>query len=105
MKKDYKKIHLIFGTRYKEGILYQDEFVKIIAQHPDIQYSIALSREKNWHGHSGYIHDIYLKEYVVAREDVLFYLCGWTNMIDEGVENLIEKLGYQNKQIHYELYG
>lgn len=103
--KEVKNIHLIFGTRYKQGILYKEEFEKIKEILPGFKYSVALSREKDWDGPKGYIHDIYLKEYATPREDISFYLCGWTKMVDEGIENLIIKLGYQNNQIHYELYG
>jgi hypothetical protein len=35
----------------------------------------------------------------------LFYLCGWSAMIDEAVANLITKLGYGPAQVKYELYG
>jgi CDP-4-dehydro-6-deoxyglucose reductase len=103
--KPQKKIHLIFGTRFKEGILYREEFESFAKENPNFKYSIALSREEDWNGHKGYIHDIYLNDYKEVKDDIDFYLCGWTKMIDESVENLIIKMGYKNHQIHYELYG
>jgi CDP-4-dehydro-6-deoxyglucose reductase len=103
--KKIKNIHLIFGTRYEEGILYREELEKLAAEHSSIQYSIALSREEDWAGHRGYVHPIYMEAYKAPRKDLDFYICGWSNMIDEAVENLILKLGYDKSQVHYELYG
>ena len=103
--KAHRNLHLIFGTRYEEGILYRNEFEKLTAIIPGFKYSVALSRDKDWEGHQGYVHDIYMEDYKEPRSDVDFYLCGWSNMIDDAVANLLIKLGYDKSQIHYELYG
>ena len=104
-QKPHKNIHLIFGTRYEDGILYRDEFKQMEKGIPGFKYSIALSREENWKGTKGYVHQIYMEDYREVRPDVDFYICGWSNMIDDAVANLILKLGYDKSQIHYELYG
>ncbi len=108
----YRTIHLIFGTRYAEGILYRSEFEQLLGDLPRFRYSVALSREPalrkedfSFPVQKGYLHALYLKEYAAARRDVDFYLCGWRNMIDEALENLSDKLGYEKSQIHFELYG
>lgn len=101
----HKNLHLIFGTRSAEGILYQEEFLSMTESIPNFKYSIALSREETEAHHSGYVHDIYLKAYKKKKEDIHFYLCGWTGMIDDAVANLIIKMGYDKSQVHYELYG
>ncbi len=98
-------IHLIFGTRTSDGILYQKEFEELTQEMPGFRYSVALSREGNERCHHGYVHDIYLKNYEGKRPDVTFYLCGWTKMVDEAVANLIVKMGYERGQVKYELYG
>ena len=105
------KIHLIFGTRYKEGILYQDEFQELMKKMPNLKYDVALSREKEaikdlpFPSHQGYVHPIYLDQYVEKDPNLLFLLCGWTAMIDEAVANLVAKMGYDRSQVKYELYG
>ena len=101
----FKKIHLIFGTRYTSGILYRSELEAFAQQWPNFQYDIALSREADWEGYKGYVHQIYLEQYKEVREDLDFHLCGWSNMIDDAVANLIVKMGFDKSQIHYELYG
>jgi phenol/toluene 2-monooxygenase (NADH) P5/A5 len=103
--KKHKNIHLIFGTRYEENILYRDEFEKLEKEIPGFKYSITLSRDENWKGFKGYVHQVYLEDYKTVRPDVDFYICGWSNMIDDVVANLILKLGYDKSQVHYELYG
>lgn len=109
-KKQHSKLHLIFGTRHPEGILYQKEFEEMMDKFPDFKYSVALSRTEDLPAiegeiKSGYLHQFYLEQYKEVRENVVFYICGWSNMIDEAVENLILKMGYDKSQVRYELYG
>lgn len=104
-KKPHKKIHLIFGTRTREGILYADELEYFKEHVEGFKYSVALSREDTKAYYFGYVHQIYLEQYSEARSDVQFYLCGWTQMIDEAVINLVATLKYKPGQVKYELYG
>ena len=53
----------------------------------------------------GHVHQVYLEKYADVQPDRRFYLCGWSNMIDEAVANLLVKIGYDRRQIIYELYG
>ncbi|MEZ4965581.1 MAG: FAD-dependent oxidoreductase [Saprospiraceae bacterium] len=101
----HKNIHLIFGTREEAGILYRSEFEALEKSMPGFKYDAALSRQPDWPGYKGYVHQIYLEQYKEVRPDVHFYICGWGNMIDDAVANLIVRLGYDRTQIHYELYG
>lgn len=110
--KPHRDIHLIFGTRHADGILYRDEFERLQREMPGFRYSVALSREADLRPEdvpfevvSGYVHQIYLRHYRQVRPDLDFYLCGWSNMIDDAVAHLIVELGYDKKQVHYELYG
>jgi CDP-4-dehydro-6-deoxyglucose reductase len=111
-EKPHRGIHLIFGTRAADGILYRNEFEALQKTLPGFRYSVALSREASlnpadfpFEVQNGYVHPIYLRDYQTPRSDVDFYICGWSNMIDEAVANLILKLGYDKSQVHYELYG
>ncbi len=100
----HKKIHLIFGTRYQQGILYRKEFEDLAEQYDNFSYSIVLSREKAAGTFQGYVHDFYKLHYSEPEPTRDFYLCGWSAMVDEAVETL-GKLGYEKSQIKYELYG
>jgi ferredoxin-NADP reductase len=101
----YKNIHLIFGCRYEKDILYRKEFEELAQKMSNFKYSVALSREKEWKGVKGYVHEVYTQEYREKRDDVDFYICGWSNMIDDVVAKLMVDMGYDKSQIHYELYG
>ena len=101
----HRNIHLIFGCRTETDILYREEFEAMARTMPGFRYDIALSRQEDWPGYQGHVHQIYLEHYAGKRSDVSFFLCGWTNMIDDAVANLIVKLGYERGQVHYELYG
>jgi len=100
---DNKKIHLIFGTRYENGILYLEEFEALAARNPNFTYTVALSREPDWAGVKGYVHQVYEAKYQ-DRPETRFYLCGWQYMIDEARERL-EKMGFDKTKVFYELYG
>ncbi len=102
---NFQKIHLIFGTRNAEGILYKDEFMQFAEENPNFIYDVALSREQHSAYHYGYIHDIYKQKYAEVIPNRHFYICGWSKMIDDVVANLLVNMGYDKSQIHYELYG
>ena len=111
-KKAHKHIYLIFGTRYQDGILYQKEFEELVKKMPGFHYDVALSRAEDLivKGHlfnlqKGYVHPVYCEKFREKRPDIHFYLCGWTQMVDDAVENLVVKLGYDRSQVKYELYG
>ena len=101
----HRNVHLIFGGRYEHDILFRDEFVFLAKNLPDFTFDVALSRQTDWAGHKGYVHDLYTEGYRNVRSDVDFYICGWSNMIDDAVAKLIVDLGYDKSQVHYELYG
>lgn len=108
----HRNLHLIFGTRYRDGILYEREFETLMQQMPGFTFSAALSREHDpellkapFELRQGYVHQYYLEAYKEKREDALFLLCGWATMVDEAVLRLTEELGYPPAQIRSELYG
>ncbi|MBL7806541.1 MAG: ferredoxin--NADP reductase [Saprospiraceae bacterium] len=103
--KAHRNIHLIFGARTETDILYREEFESLTRTIPGFRYDIVLSRQENWPGWKGHVHQIYLQEYASKRPDIDFYICGWSKMIDDAVANLLVKLHYERSQVHYELYG
>ncbi len=98
-----KHLHLIFGTRLQENILYREEFEALQLKYPEFKYTVTLSRDKNWKGATGYVHAIYESEYA-KQPSTKFYLCGWQTMIDEANVRL-QKMGVPTSNIVYELYG
>ena len=104
-KQTKRNIHLIFGTRYEKDILYKNEFEELETEYSNFKFSVALSREAIENCTHGYVHKIYEQYINIYQPDTHFYLCGWTNMIDEAVANLITLHKIDKSKIHYELYG
>lgn len=98
----FKKIHLLFGCRRKDDLLYYDELKKLELDMPGFHYYPTLSREE-WNGHHGYVHAIY-EELCREKPVAAFYLCGWKNMVDEAKKR-IAAMGYDKKAVYQELYG
>lgn len=96
-------MHLIFGTRHPEDILYRSEMEQLAIDIPSFSYHIALSRAALPGVYHGYVHGIYETLYAEGRS-ADFYLCGWKNMIDEARKRLTG-LGYSSSHIHLEIYG
>lgn len=100
----FEYIHLIFGTRTKEDILYEDEWVQLEKDQPQFHWDVALSREKTAGYHAGYVHGVIEDKYSIPNSQRHFYLCGWAPMVDEASGRL-QAMGYSPSQIHIELYG
>jgi ferredoxin-NADP reductase len=101
----YRSIHLIFGCRTEADILYRTEMEALAKEMPHFHYDVALSRQNDWQGYKGYVHPIYQTHYPTPRPDVLFMICGWSQMIDEAVANLLVEMRFDRNQVVYELYG
>ena len=95
-------IHLVFGCRKKDDLLYFDELTELAAKHSHFHYHPVLSRE-DWTGAKGYVHGVY-ESLLENKQDASFFLCGWKGMIDEARKRITD-LGYDKKAVHVEIYG
>jgi CDP-4-dehydro-6-deoxyglucose reductase len=95
-------IHLIFGTRTQQDLLYAEEMKALEKEISNFKYHATLSRE-NWDGNTGYVHPIY-EALCAGGQPAQFMLCGWRPMIDEAKLRL-QALGYSPKDIDVEIYG
>ena len=99
-----KQIYMVFGCRTQEDILYRAEMEALERINPNFHYIPVLSREE-WDGANGYVHQQYLEIIKDMENKPLFYLCGWSGMIDDVRTNLT-KLGYQLRHdIRIDLFG
>lgn len=98
----HQDVHLIFGCRTKQDLLYADEMQKLETEISGFKYHPTLSRE-DWEGNKGYVHAIY-EVLCEQRPPAIFMLCGWRNMIDDAKQKIMA-MGYDKKNIHLELYG
>lgn len=98
----HKNITLIFGCRTKDTILYYEEMKELAASVESFTYIPVLSRE-TWEGRTGYVHQVY-EELCKDKKPAGFLLCGWRGMIDDAKTRIVE-MGYDQKDIHVEIYG
>jgi ferredoxin-NADP reductase len=101
-KMAHQNIYLISGVRTQKDLLYHAEMIELSSQLDNFIYLPTLSREE-WQGATGYVHALY-ETNCIQKPNAEFMLCGWRAMIDEAREKLTD-LGYDKKQIHFELYG
>lgn len=94
-------IHLYFGCRTQEDILYRTDFEDLQNRFSNFHYFPVLSREK-WDGLNGYVHPYYEKVFS-SKPEAIFYLCGWTEMLKETRDKL-KSFGYTRSDIKLEFY-
>lgn len=82
-----RKVSFWYGARSRQEIFYDDYFESLAARHANFAFHLALSsplEEDNWSGHTGFIHDVLLRQYLSRHpspEAVEYYLCGPPMMI------------------------
>lgn len=98
----FTNLHLVFGCRTTESLLYYNEFTALQKNMPGFTYIPTLSRQE-WEGSTGYVHAVY-ESLCKEKQPANFFLCGWKGMIDEAKTRILE-MGYDKKDIHLEIYG
>ena len=97
--KNYKKITLIFGNRYKNAIPYHD-FFESLSKDNKITYVPILSREPSW-PYRGHVQD-YIPRYISSKNG-LFFICGSHNMVED-TARVLRDMGVKEDNIFYEKY-
>lgn len=101
----FPDIHLIFGTRRQEDLLYHEYFLGLEQKFAGFRYTVALSRESKPGFVHGYVHEVYKSEHYVIPPHAQIYICGWSKMIDQAVEILLLEKKVNKEQVKFELYG
>jgi ferredoxin-NADP reductase len=98
-----RQFELIFGVRYRQNLLYHDEFVEMAAKYPNFRYSPTLTRPPDdWTGLTGRVQPHVLEE-LGERRDTDVYICGLREMVDE-LRGQLKAAGLDRKRIIYEKY-
>ena len=97
-----KQMMLIFGVRYENEILYEEEFRQLEKKYPNFRFIPTISRPKNWTGEKGYVQE-QLKKHVTDPKGKQIYVCGLVPMI-EAVQKAAAEIGFNPKQVHFEKY-
>jgi len=96
-------ITLLFGARYREGLVYRSEFEQLERTRPGFRFVPTITRSPaDWHGRTGWIQQ-HLDDALAGRLDVDVYICGLKAMVDD-VRDILKRKGFARQQIIYEKY-
>ncbi|MCJ2532134.1 MAG: FAD-dependent oxidoreductase [Candidatus Thermoplasmatota archaeon] len=94
-------IHLYFGVRKEEDLIYHDHWRRLGREHPKFEYIPTLSRPINgWKGERGYVQRL-VEERVSSWNDEEVYICGIPEMVDE-VREMFMDMGAPKDRTHVE---
>ena len=105
-----RKVSFWYGARSLREAFYIDHFDTIAKENDNFEWHLALSEpleEDNWDGHTGFIHQVVLENYLndhESPEDVEFYMCG-PPMMNQAVINMLEDLGVEPENIMLDDFG
>jgi CDP-4-dehydro-6-deoxyglucose reductase len=94
---------LIFGVRYEQTLLYNDEWVSLAGSEPNFSYAPTLTRPSpSWGGLTGRVHDHVISA-LGDRRDIDVYICGLREMVNE-LRTRLKALGLDRKRTIFERY-
>lgn len=97
------KITLLFGARYREGLVYHAEFEQLERARPGFRFIPTITRpDTDWHERTGWVQQ-FLDEALEGRLDVDVYICGLRAMVDD-VREILKRKGLTRQQLVYEKY-
>ena len=105
-----RKVSYWYGARSSKELFYEEHFLDIERNFPNFTWHVAMSEplpEDNWTGHTGFIHQVVLDEYLskhTAPEDVEYYLCGPPMML-QAVLRMLDDLGVEEEMIRFDDFG
>jgi Na+-transporting NADH:ubiquinone oxidoreductase subunit F len=109
-KRTKRKVSFWYGGRSLREVFYDDEFNALAEEFDNFTFHLALSDpqpEDNWNGYTGYIHLVVLENYLQdhqAPEDINYYLCG-PPMMNKAIFEMLEELGVEKENIHFDDFG
>ncbi len=105
-----RKVTFWYGARSKREMFYVEDFDMIQRENENFEWHVALSDalpEDNWTGHTGFIHQVLLDEYLKdhpAPEDCEYYLCG-PPIMNQCVIDMLLDLGVEREDIMLDDFG
>ncbi len=100
-------IHLLYGSRVPDDVIYGDELTELANDHVSLNYSLVISEPPpGYEGDSrtGLLDAKLIRDEVGSVEGKTFYICGPNAMYDLVLAEL-EELGVPPHKIRRELYG
>lgn len=108
--KTERKMSFWYGARSAREMFYVEDFDELQESCENFEWHVALSdaqAEDNWTGHTGFIHNVVLKEYLAdhpAPEECEYYMCG-PPMMNSAVLKMLDDLGVDPENIRLDDFG
>jgi ferredoxin-NADP reductase len=100
-----QQIHLLYGCRVPEDVIFGDELAELAANHPHLDYALVISEPPpGYEGLSGFLSADLVADQIGDVQGKTFYICGPNLMYDFCLSSLAE-LGVPRHKIKRELYG
>jgi ferredoxin-NADP reductase len=99
------KMHLLYGSRVPDDVIYGEEMTELAASHANFTYSLVISEPPpDYGGPTGFLDAALIREQVGDVAGKTFYICGPPVMYDFCLAALTE-LGVPSHKIRRELFG
>jgi len=99
------RIHLLYGSRVPDDVIFGPELEELAERHPGLHYSPIISEPPpGYEGLTGFLDATAIREQVGDLSGKTVYVCGPNVMYDFCLESLTE-LGVPEHKIKRELYG
>lgn len=108
-----REMHYFYGARALNEVFYLNDFMQLEKEFPNFHFHLALDRPDPAADAAGVkytpgfvhqvIHDTYLKDHD-APEDIEYYMCG-PGPMSKAVNNMLDSLGVDPENIHYDDFG
>jgi ferredoxin-NADP reductase len=104
-KKQPLRIHLLYGSRSPDDIIFGDELKQIASGHPNVKVDFVISESpEGWSGLCGLLDAGMILSLVGSVEGKTFFICGPAQM-HVLCEDALESLGAPQRRIKKEAYG
>ncbi|MGV8025370.1 MAG: ferric reductase-like transmembrane domain-containing protein [Anaerolineaceae bacterium] len=104
---DWRPVKLFYNNRDWDSVTFREEIAEL-EKKLDLQIIYTLEKPpQKWNGESGYLTESVLKKYLPQswiQEDAQIFICGPQVMMDLVAKQCLN-LGFQQRQIHYELFN
>ncbi len=102
-----RRVILLWGCRYKDDLIKQDEFSEFEQAMPNFEWRLVLSDDPTFDGETGFFDTEKLARLAVSKVDLRttgFYVCAPPAMMDI-VGQSLQELGVAKRQTHYEKFS
>ncbi len=99
------QIHLLYGSRVPEDVIYGEELTELAGRHANFNYSLVISEPPpGYDGLAGFLDVDLIQKQVGDVKGKTFYICG-PNVMYDFCLTALEQLGVPSYKIKRELYG